>query len=114
MYKNIFATEIRGDKAEALGGIEPLHGAGELDRRPIDRRRVCGSLRSGTPRLLLQCRASVDADDFGHLRPLRARRGADLECGTGRHAPVATTLDHAYMQECVARTIGYLNESKAF
>ena len=75
---------------------------------------VCGSLWSGTPRLLLRRSTRIDAEDLRHLRPLRARAGMHLERRAGRHAAVASALNYAHMEECIAGTVGQLDEAEAF
>src|ERR1700735_4514312 len=69
---------------------------------------------SGTPRLLLRRGARIHTEDLRHLRPLRARAGTHLERRAGRHAAVATALNYAHMEECLARTVGQLDEAEGF
>ena len=114
MHKDIFAAPIWGNEAKTLVGVVPLHRPNLLYRGPIGRGMVCGSLWSGTPRLLLCRSARIDAEDLRHLRPLRARAGTHLECRAGRHAAVATALNYAHMEECIAGTVGQLDEAEAF
>src|SRR4029077_4137755 len=114
MHKDIFAAPIWGDEAKTLVGVVPLHRPNLLNRDPIGRGIVCGSLWSGTPRLLLRRGARIHAEDLRHLRPLRTRAGTHLECRAGRHAAVATALNYAHMEECIAGTIGQLDEAEAF
>ena len=75
---------------------------------------VCGSLWSGTPRLLLRRSARIHAEDLRHLRPLRARAGTHLERRAGRHAAVATALNDTHMEEGVTGAISQRDEAKAF
>ena len=114
MHKDIFAAPIRGDEAKTLVGVVPLHRPNLLNCGPIGRGMVCGSLWSGTPRLLLRRGARIHAEDLRHLRPLRARAGTHLECRAGRHAAVATALNYAHMEKCIAGTVGQLDEAEAF
>ena len=106
MHKDIFAAPIWGNEAKTLVGVVPLHRPNLLNRGPVGRGMVCGSLWSGTPRLLLGRGARIHAEDLRHLRPLRARAGTHLERRAGRHAAVATALNYAHMEECIAGTIG--------
>src|SRR5262245_57175801 len=62
----------------------------------------------------LASRARIHAEDLRHLRPLRARAGTHLERRPGRHAAVATALNYAHMEECIAGTVGQLDEAEAF
>src|ERR1700730_4942220 len=114
MHKDIFAAPIWGDEAKTLVGVVPLHRPNLLNRGPIGRGMVCGSLRSGTPRLLLCRGARIHAEDLRHLRSLRARAGTHLERRAGRHTAVATALNYAHMEECIAGTVGQLDEAEAF
>src|SRR5580692_1871461 len=114
MHKDVFAASIWSDEAKTLVGVVPLYRTDLLNRGPIGRGMVCGSLWSGTPRLLLRRGARIDAEDLRHLRPLRARAGTHLERRAGRHDAVTAALNYAHMEECIARTVGQLDEAEAF
>src|SRR5438309_9803573 len=95
MHKDIFAAPIRGDEAKTLVGVVPLHRPNLLNCGPIGRGMVCGSLWSGTPRLLLRRGARIHAEDLRHLRPLRpgpARTSSVAPGGTLPWPPRSTTL----------------------
>src|SRR6202007_2978624 len=104
VHKDILAAPIRSDKAKPLHGIVPLDRAGLLDGGSVGRR-IHGALRSWASGRLLLRGAAGDAQDFSHLWPLGPRTGADLERGARQYATVAAALDHAHVQEGIARPI---------
>jgi hypothetical protein len=57
--------------------------------------------------------AAVDAQDFGYLRSLRPRPGANFKRRARRYAVVAAALDHAHMQEGIAGPIGELYKAES-
>jgi hypothetical protein len=57
--------------------------------------------------------AAVEAQDFGYLRSLRPRPGANFKRRARRHAIVAAALDHTHMQEGIAGPIGQLDKAEA-
>src|SRR5688500_12661644 len=104
MHEDILAALIRSDKAEALTGVVPLHRAHLFNGGPVARR-ICRSLRPRTSRRLLRRGTGIEADDLGHLRPLRSWAGAHFKRRARRYAPVTAAFHHAYMQEGIAGTI---------
>ena len=105
VHEDILAAVIRGNKTKPLGVVVPLHRAELLDRCSVGPR-VIRTFRPRAAGLFLHCRASVNAQDFRHLRSLWAWASADLEGSAWRHASVAAPLDHARMQERVTGTVG--------
>src|SRR4051794_10567652 len=65
MHENVFTAAVADDEPKSFVGIVPLHRADLLDSRLISR--LIRPLRPWAPRLLLQRRAGIDAQDFGDL-----------------------------------------------
>jgi hypothetical protein len=113
VHEKVLAAAIAHDEAKPLGRVVPLHRAVLLDRGSVSRL-ICSSLRALMLGLFLRRRAGVHAEDLRHLRSLRSGAGAHLKRRTGEHTAAAIALDHAHMQESVARAVGKFDEAKSF
>jgi hypothetical protein len=67
MHENVFTAAVADDEPKSFVGIVPLHRADLRDSSLISR--LIRPLRPGAPRLLLQRRAGIDAQDFGDCSP---------------------------------------------
>ena len=94
------AAALANDEAKALLGIEPLHGAGFLDR--CFKRRAARRLIGRTPR---RRRTAVDAKYFGDLRTFLSRCDAKFERLARLHRADAAALEHAGVEEGIARPV---------
>ena len=105
MHERILAAALANDEAKALLGVEPLHGAGFFDRRfkgRATRRRIGRTTR---------CRGTtVDAEYFGDLGTLLPRCDANFERLARLHRANAAALEHAGVEEGIARPVQELDK----
>ena len=115
--EHVLAAVLGDGEAEALVGVEPLHravhrrgrariGAAAIERR-LRRRPPAGLRRGGSSA------GRIDLEHRGDLAALLALADLDLELGLRRHHVVPGVLQHADVQERVARAVAQLDEAEA-
>src|SRR3954451_15220626 len=97
MHENVLAAAVPDDEPEPLIWVVPLHRADLLDGDLI--RGLKRSLRSCSPRLLLQRGGHIDTQDLGNLQALLARCRPDFQVSARRHGAVAAALDDTHVEK---------------
>src|SRR6267142_1659084 len=100
MHENVLAAAVADDEPEPFIRVVPFHRADLLDGGLIG-----GLVRPfgpRAPRLLLQRRTGVDAQDFGYLHALLTRCRPDFERSARRHRAVAAAFDDAHVEKGIA------------